>query len=160
MESSRQATGKIMEITTASGEQASSLLESMKAMQGIVRLIRGIAGRVNMLALNATIEAARAGEAGKGFAVVATEVKNLSDQTAKATDEISVEIEAVQAISGKVAQSIRSTVDGVDLVNQYVSTVATAMEEQNAATREISEHSSQMVKAVKSILDQARQSRQ
>jgi methyl-accepting chemotaxis protein len=132
----------------------------MKAMQGIVRLIRGIAGRVNMLALNATIEAARAGEAGKGFAVVATEVKNLSDQTAKATDEISVEIEAVQAISGKVAQSIRSTVDGVDLVNQYVSTVATAMEEQNAATREISEHSSQMVKAVKSILDQARQSRQ
>jgi methyl-accepting chemotaxis protein len=158
MDLSRQATGKIIETATASGEQASNLVQSMRAMERIVGLIRGIAGRVNMLALNATIEAARAGEAGKGFAVVATEVKNLSDQTAKATDEISREIGSVQAISGKVADSIRATVDGVGLVNQYVSSVATAMEEQSAVTNEISDHSTQMVSAVKSILDQARKS--
>jgi methyl-accepting chemotaxis protein len=158
MELSRRATGQIIETTTASGEQASNLVQSMRAMERIVGLIRGIAGRVNMLALNATIEAARAGDAGKGFAVVATEVKNLSDQTAKATDEISREIGSVQTISGQVAESIRATVDGVGLVNQYVSSVATAMEEQSAVTHEISDHSTQMVSAVKSILDQARKS--
>jgi methyl-accepting chemotaxis protein len=156
MELSRQATGQIIETATASGEQASNLVQSMKAMERFVGLIRGIAGRVNMLALNATIEAARAGDAGKGFAVVATEVKSLSDQTAKATDEISREIGSVQSISSKVAESIRATVDRVGLVNQYVSSVATAMEEQSAVTREISDHSTQMVSAVKSILDQAR----
>jgi methyl-accepting chemotaxis protein len=158
MELSREATGRIMETTTASGEQASSLVQSMKAMERIVELIRGIAGRVNMLALNATIEAARAGEAGKGFAVVATEVKNLSDQTAKATNEISREIGSVQLISGKVAESIQATVDGVGLVNQYVGSVATAVEEQSAVTKEISDRSTQMVSAVRSILDQARKS--
>jgi methyl-accepting chemotaxis protein len=158
MEMSRQATGRIMETTAASGEQAASLTESMKAMERIVGLIRGIAGRVNMLALNATIEAARAGEAGKGFAVVAAEVKGLSDQTAKATDQISGEIAAVQAISTKVAETIRETVGGVGLVNQYVSSVATAMEEQTAVTREISDHSTEMVRAVELILNQARKS--
>jgi methyl-accepting chemotaxis protein len=111
-----------------------------------------------MLALNATIEAARAGEAGKGFAVVAAEVKGLSDQTAKATDQISGEIAAVQAISTKVAETIRETVGGVGLVNQYVSSVATAMEEQTAVTREISDHSTEMVRAVELILNQARKS--
>jgi methyl-accepting chemotaxis protein len=156
MELSRQATGQIIETTTASGEQASNLVQSMKAMERIVGLIRGIAGKVNMLALNATIEAARAGEAGRGFAVVATEVKSLSDQTAKATDEISREIGSVQSISSKVAESIRATVDGVGLVNRYVSSVATAMVEQSVVTKEISDHSTQMVSAVKSILDEAR----
>jgi methyl-accepting chemotaxis protein len=156
MELSRQATGQIMDTTAASGKQAASLTESMKAMEKIVGLIRGIAGRVNMLALNATIEAARAGEAGKGFAVVAAEVKGLSDQTAKATDQISREIGAVQAISAKVAETIRDTVGGVGMVNQYVGSVATAMEEQTAVTREISDHSTEMLRAVGLILDQAR----
>jgi methyl-accepting chemotaxis protein len=156
MDMSRRATGKIKETTSTSGAQASSLLESMKSMERIVSMIRGIAGRVNMLALNATIEAARAGEAGKGFAVVATEVKGLSNQTAKATDEISREISAVQAISTKVAESIQQTIDGVDMVNQYVSSVATAMEEQTAVTKEIEDRSSQMVSAVEAILSQAR----
>ncbi len=128
-------------------------------MERIEELIWGIAGRVNMLEMNAKIEKARAGEAGKGFAVVATEVKNLSDQTAKATDEISREIGSVQMISGKVADSIRATVDGVGLVNQYVGSVATAVEEQSAVTKEISDRSTQMVSAVKSILDQARKSK-
>jgi methyl-accepting chemotaxis protein len=88
--------------------------------------------------------------------VVATEVKGLSNQTAKATDEISREISAVQAISTKVAESIQQTIDGVDMVNQYVSSVATAMEEQTAVTKEIEDRSSQMVSAVEAILSQAR----
>ncbi len=156
MEMSRDATGKIIETTTTSGALAENLLDSMKAMERIVGLIRGIAGRVNMLALNATIEAARAGEAGKGFAVVATEVKSLSYQTAKATDEISREIGSVQAISGKVAQSIQETAKGVEFVNHCVSGVSASVDEQNAVTQEISSHSMEMVGAVEAILFQAR----
>jgi len=156
MEMSREATGKIMATTTASGSLAGNLLDSMKAMERIVGLIRGIAGRVNMLALNATIEAARAGEAGKGFAVVATEVKSLSDQTAKATDQISREIGSVQAISGRVAESIRETAEGVAFVDQCVGGVSTSVGQQNAVTLEISNHSMEMVSAVEAILLQAR----
>jgi methyl-accepting chemotaxis protein len=125
----------------------------MQSMERIVGLIRDIAERVNILALNATIEAARAGEAGKGFAVVATEVKNLSSQTAKATDEIAREIGSVQAISGRVASSIHETVEGVGQVNQYVNSVATAIEEQRTVTRDISEHSTRMVKSVLVMID-------
>jgi len=152
-EMSRQATDKILNTSRASREEASSLVNSMKAMERIVGLIRDIAGRVNILALNATIEAARAGEAGRGFAVVATEVKNLSDQTAKATDEIGREIGAVQGISGKVASSIEQTLEGVGMVNQYVTSVATAIEEQSAVTKDISGHTSGMVKAITQMLE-------
>lgn len=156
MAMSRDATNQIMTTSTASGAEASRLVESMNSMQRIVNLIHDIAGRVKLLALNATIEAARAGEAGKGFAVVANEVKSLSDQTAKATNEIGQEIASVQTISSKVAESIHQTLDGVTLVSEYVSSVAVAMEEQTAVTREISEHSTAMVTAVESILDKTR----
>jgi methyl-accepting chemotaxis protein len=118
-----------------------------------VSLIRDIAERVNILALNAAIEAARAGEAGRGFAVVATEVKNLSGQTAKATDEIAREIGSVQSISSRVASSIQQTVEGVGLVNQYVTSVATAIEEQSAVTKDISEHSTRMVQSVLDMVE-------
>jgi methyl-accepting chemotaxis protein len=125
----------------------------MRAMEGIVGLIRDIAQRVSILALNAAIEAARAGEAGKGFAVVASEVKNLSSQTAKATDEIAKEIGTVQAISGKVATGIHETAEGVGKVAQYVVSVATAIEQQRSATQEIAEHSSRMVTSVEEMVD-------
>lgn len=160
MELSRQATGQIMDTSTASGAEASHLVESMKSMEKIVGLIREIAGRVNLLALNATIEAARAGEAGKGFAVVANEVKSLSDQTAKATNQIGQEISSVQSISASVAHSIQQTQAGVSQVNQYVSAVATAMEEQIAVTKEISAHSTHLVSAVEEILTKTRQGRE
>ena len=156
MDLSREATGKIATISAESGQAASHLTDSMKAMERIVGLIRDIAGRVNMLALNATIEAARAGEAGRGFAVVAGEVKNLSDQTAKATNEIHKEIANVQKISDHVAGTIQDTVEAVSRVGDYVRSVATAMEQQTAVTKEIAEHSSQMVTAVDSILREAR----
>ncbi|MDE3199899.1 MAG: PAS domain-containing methyl-accepting chemotaxis protein [Acidobacteriota bacterium] len=156
MEMSRQATEKITLTAHDSGSEANNLLESMKSMEKIVGLIREIAGRVNMLSLNATIEAARAGEAGKGFAVVAGEVKSLSDQTAKATNEIGQEIASVQKISGKVAESIHQTLEGITMVGQYVNSVASALTEQSATTREISEHTASLVSAVTEIMEQTR----
>ncbi|WP_420238528.1 PAS domain S-box protein [Telmatobacter bradus] len=156
MELSREATTKIATISEESGQAASHLTDSMRAMERIVGLIHDIAGRVNMLALNATIEAARAGEAGRGFAVVAGEVKNLSDQTAKATSEIGNEIANVQKTSEHVVSTIQDTVEAVSQVRSYVSSIATAMEQQTAVTKEIAGHSSHMVAAVDSILREAR----
>ena len=156
MDLSRAATEEIRNAAHGSGAEAAHLLQTVKAMEKIVDLIRNIAGQVNMLALNATIEAARAGAAGKGFAGVAHEVKNLSSQTARATDEIGKEIGSVQEISSRVASSIHRTVDAVSQVDQYVGSIATAMEQQTAVTREISQRSTELVGAVDAILAEAR----
>jgi methyl-accepting chemotaxis protein len=104
----------------------------------VVNLIQDIASQTNLLALNATIEAARAGEAGKGFAVVAGEVKTLANQTARATDEISAQIGAVQATSAKAVEMIGRVRDTIREVNGVATAIAAAVEEQNAATAEIS----------------------
>ena len=156
MAESRIATDAILQTTTKSHEAAARLLESMKLMESMASLIRDIAGRVNILALNAAIEAARAGEAGKGFAVVATEVKNLSNQTANASDKIVAEIATVQQISSKVAESVKETVSGVKLVNDYVQSVAVAIEEQSAATQEISVYSASTSRSIDQIIDTTR----
>ncbi|HYD30325.1 MAG TPA: methyl-accepting chemotaxis protein [Azospirillaceae bacterium] len=103
----------------------------------IVTLITDIAGQTNLLALNATIEAARAGEAGKGFAVVASEVKSLANQTANATSEIASHIEAIQAATRAAVGSIKEVGGTIENVDEVLTTIASAVEEQNAATREI-----------------------
>jgi methyl-accepting chemotaxis protein len=103
----------------------------------VVRLINDIAGQTNLLALNATIEAARAGEAGKGFAVVASEVKNLASQTAKATEEIGAQINAMQAATGGAVDAIRAIGGRIDQISGLASAVAAAVEQQGAATAEI-----------------------
>jgi methyl-accepting chemotaxis protein len=114
------------------------LAELAQKIGDVVELIRNIAGQTNLLALNATIEAARAGESGRGFAVVASEVKSLAVQTAKATEEISAQILAVQgSTSGAVDAIQRITMRMQDIERSAVA-VAAAVEQQSAATGEIS----------------------
>ena len=118
--------------------QIAGLAEVAQKIGDVVKLIRDIAGQTNLLALNATIEAARAGEAGRGFAVVASEVKSLAVQTAKATEEIASQILAVQASTGSAVDAIRGIAGRMHEISTYTSTVAASVEQQNAATGEIS----------------------
>ena len=120
------------------GKSTQRLSDAARQMNGIIDLIRNIAGQINLLALNATIEAARAGEAGRGFAVVATEVKNLATQAAKATDQISREIDGIQSISGEVVGALDGIRSSIESVRDYVLTTASAVEEQTAVTGEMS----------------------
>jgi methyl-accepting chemotaxis protein len=109
----------------------------------VVKLVNDIASQTNLLALNATIEAARAGEAGKGFAVVAGEVKTLATQTARATDEITTQIGAVQDETNKAVAAIRAIGRVIEQIEEISSGIASAVEEQGAATQEIARNVSQ-----------------
>ncbi len=119
-------------------DQVSGLVEAANRIGEVVKLISDIAEQTNLLALNATIEAARAGEAGKGFAVVASEVKSLATQTAKATEEISSQIGGIQSATTESAKAITEIATTIGEINQIASGVAAAVEEQGAATQEIS----------------------
>ncbi len=121
-----------------------SLAEAAQKIGNVVTLINDIAGQTKLLALNATIEAARAGEAGKGFAVVASEVKSLSDQTARATHEISSQVTAMQAATQTSVGAIAGITDTIRKVAEIASAIAGAVEEQTAATREIAANVSQV----------------
>mgnify|MGYP001415179575 CR=1 FL=1 len=114
------------------------LAELAERIGNIVAIIQGIAGQTNLLALNATIEAARAGEAGKGFAVVASEVKNLATQTARATEEIGGQIQAIQTRTKQSGDSIREITETIAHMNEIASAIASAVEQQSSATQEIS----------------------
>lgn len=109
----------------------------------VVKLISDIAGQTNLLALNATIEAARAGEAGKGFAVVASEVKNLANQTARATDEITSQIGAIQSATNEAVEAIRTIAATISEMNQISTAISAAVEEQGATTKEIARNVAQ-----------------
>jgi len=119
-------------------DRVSSLVASADQIGSVVTLINDIAQQTNLLALNATIEAARAGEAGKGFAVVASEVKNLATQTAKATEEIASQVQAIQQSTGLAAGEIGEIARVIDQISQISGTIAAAVTEQEAATSEIS----------------------
>jgi methyl-accepting chemotaxis protein len=119
-------------------DTAVGLAASAQKIGEVVALINSIASQTNLLALNATIEAARAGEAGKGFAVVASEVKSLATQTAKATEDIRAQIDALQAETGGVVTAIGAITKTILEVNEISSSIAAAVEEQSAASREIS----------------------
>ncbi|MBK5960207.1 methyl-accepting chemotaxis protein [Rhodoplanes elegans] len=136
-ESARVARGAV-EQAHATNKQVEDLAEAANRIGDVVELINTIAGQTNLLALNATIEAARAGDAGKGFAVVAAEVKQLAQETAKATGVISQQIGEIQgATQGSVA-AIREIAGTIGRLSEISSTIAAAVEEQGAATQEIS----------------------
>jgi methyl-accepting chemotaxis protein len=114
------------------------LSDAAQKIGDVINLIQQISGQTNLLALNATIEAARAGEAGRGFAVVAQEVKSLALQTSKATEDVAEQVSAVQASTKGAIQAVGSIEKCIDEINSYTTAVAGSIEEQNAATVDIS----------------------
>ncbi|HIJ37478.1 MAG TPA: methyl-accepting chemotaxis protein [Rhodospirillaceae bacterium] len=127
------------------------LADSSSRIGEVVSLINDIAAQTNLLALNATIEAARAGDAGKGFAVVANEVKNLANQTAKATGEIGTQIGAVQSATREAVGAIEAIVNRIDEINQIAGAIAAAVEEQGAATAEIARNVQQAAQGAQEV---------
>jgi methyl-accepting chemotaxis protein len=136
-EAAKIATAAV-KIAHTANETVSKLGVSSAEIGLVIKVITSIAQQTNLLALNATIEAARAGEAGKGFAVVANEVKELAKETAKATEDISRKIEAIQTDTKAAVQAIASISDVINQVNGICNTIASAVEEQNATTNEMS----------------------
>jgi len=131
------ASHSVAEAQTTNDHMA-RLTETVQEIGEVVSLIRNIAGQTNLLALNATIEAARAGEAGRGFAVVASEVKSLAVQTAKATEQIASQIDAVQNSTRVAVDAIRRNTDRMREIDGYTSAVALSLQQQDSATDEIS----------------------
>ena len=143
MEISRQVTesariaGQAVDDAGRTNAQVQALAGAAQKIGDVVKLINDIAGQTNLLALNATIEAARAGEAGKGFAVVASEVKSLATQTAKATEDISAQIKSIQSATADSVKAIEGITGTINRINEIATSIASAVEEQGAATKEI-----------------------
>jgi len=141
----------------ATNEHMVRLTDTVQQIGEVVNLIRNIAGQTNLLALNATIEAARAGEAGRGFAVVASEVKSLAVQTAKATEQIASQIEAVQNSTRVAVDAIRRNSGRMREIDGYTSAVALSLQQQVSATDEISHNVASAANGAKgmvSVLDE------
>jgi len=129
-----QAVGIVESVNATVGQLGASSME----IGNVISLITSIAEQTNLLALNATIEAARAGDAGKGFAVVASEVKDLAQETAKATGDISTRVQAIQSDAEAAVEAIGRIVEVIEKINGYSTMIASAVEEQTSTTTEIS----------------------
>lgn len=150
---SSEVSAQAVDVASQTRGTIQELSESVRQIGEVVHLITDIADQTNLLALNATIEAARAGDAGKGFAVVAGEVKNLANQTSKATDEITAQIQHVQSGTNKAVQAIQSISDVIAQMNEISTTVASAVEEQSAATGEIARNVDQASGGTRQVSD-------
>jgi methyl-accepting chemotaxis protein len=147
----RDAVSKVQ----ATNNQFDGLSNAAQKIGDVINLIQQISGQTNLLALNATIEAARAGEAGRGFAVVASEVKSLALQTGKATEDVAEQISAVQASTKGAIHAVGSIEKCIEEISTYTSAVAGSIEEQSAATRDISDnvaHAAQETSKIVAVL--------
>ncbi|MBM7773125.1 methyl-accepting chemotaxis protein [Actinokineospora baliensis] len=129
--------GQAVSVAAATNGTVAKLGESSMEIGNVVKVITSIAEQTNLLALNATIEAARAGDAGKGFAVVANEVKDLAQETAKATEDISRRVEMIQADTANAVNAIDEISEIIGRINDFQLTIASAVEEQTATTTEM-----------------------
>jgi methyl-accepting chemotaxis protein len=129
--------GQAVAVAENTTKTVGKLGDSSQEIATVIKLINGIAEQTNLLALNATIEAARAGEAGKGFAVVASEVKELAQETARATEDISKRVEAIQADTAGAVEAIGQISTVIGEINDFQATIAAAVEEQTATTNEM-----------------------
>ena len=145
--------GRAVDETKQTDGTVRGLAESAERIGQVVKLIKDIAGQTNLLALNATIEAARAGEAGKGFAVVASEVKSLANQTAKATEEITAQIAAVQKVTKEAMDAIKGIGSTIGEVSVVATSIASAVEQQGAATQEITRNTQGAARRTKDASD-------
>ncbi len=144
---------RAVEQAQSTNHTISNLSEAARQIGQVVALISDIADQTNLLALNATIEAARAGEAGRGFAVVASEVKSLAGQSAKATEQITSQIEAIHGATENAVQAINEITSVIDQINAISTTIASAVEEQSGATRHISSNMTAAADGVNAITD-------
>jgi methyl-accepting chemotaxis protein len=135
----------------STNQKIGGLANAASRIGDVVGLISEIAEQTNLLALNATIEAARAGEAGRGFAIVASEVKTLASQTAKATEEISAQISAIQNSTTEAVEAIGGICEDMTNVNSYTSAIAAAVGQQGAATNEISVNVQQAAQGTQNV---------
>ncbi len=148
---STEITKSAIEETEKASATVEGLADAAQKIGDVVNLIQDIAEQTNLLALNATIEAARAGDAGKGFAVVASEVKNLANQTAKATEDISLQITGMQSATSDTVGAITGVRDIIARIGENASAIASAVEEQSAATQEISQSVSSVAEGTQEV---------
>jgi methyl-accepting chemotaxis protein len=151
--SSNDIASKAVREAETTNNEVASLATAAQKIGDVVRLIEEIASQTNLLALNATIEAARAGEAGKGFAVVASEVKTLATQTGKATEEISSQIAAVQSATEHSVTAIQGIGETIRSISSISGSIAAAVEEQTAATREIARNVQQAAQGTSEVTE-------
>jgi methyl-accepting chemotaxis protein len=150
---STQIAGQAVEQATRTNMTVQGLSAAAQKIGDVIQLISDIASQTNLLALNATIEAARAGEAGRGFAVVASEVKSLASQTAKATEDISAQVAAMQSATTEAVRAIQGIGDTIGNINEIATAIASAVEQQDSATKEIARNVQEAAQGTGAVSD-------